>query len=500
MLSDQAAANCHCCFTDFTRTVEANRRLCEYDAVAFSVSFEGDYPSIVRLLREGGVPPRAPDRSDNDPLVLIGGVAPTMNPEPLSPIADIIFLGEAEAGFVELQRFLSSHGKLRRERLLRELAESCLPGVYVPSAYEVIEEDCRVVERRPLGGAPKVISRQWAKNPWPPARTEILTEGGPFNGAYLLEISRGCPHGCRFCAAGYSTRPARFLSVDVLIPLIEKGLKKQRRIGLVGAAVSDHPDFESICKFILSKGGQFAVSSLRAETLSADKLDLLKAGGIKTITVAMEAGSEALRRRLGKGITEADLLEAARLAVGAGISNLRIYAMVGLPGETDKDVEALYELCLAARKTMGKGQVSLSVAPFVPKPHTPLQWSATAPEAVLKKRIQMLKKLFGGEKGLNISAEPPRQARLQSVFSRGGRWAAEIIDPKNNASIAAALKASGAAKAIEREIAVEEKLPWDFIAGTPNKKSLLKEKSFFETGEKPLQCTPGACRICGICP
>lgn len=500
MLSELPGALCHRAFFDFQRTVEANRSLSEYDVAAFSISFEGDYPAIPDLLRAGGIAPRAADRSEEDPLVLIGGIAPTLNPEPLAPFSDIVFLGEAEAGLAELHNFILSSKKLKRKSLLQSLAESNLPGVYVPSAYEVIEDNWRVVERKPKGNAPDKINRIWSRNPWSPARTRILPSDGPFNGAYLIEVSRGCPHGCRFCAAGYATRPARFLPASLLFPHIERGLKESGRIGFVGAAVSDHPEFKTICRMVLDGGGLFALSSLRAETLTSEKLELIVQGGIKTVTVAMEAGTERLRNLLGKNISESNLMETARLAGKAGIRNLRIYAMLGLPSETDEDIESLVELSVRARKALGKGKISLSAAPFVPKPHTPLQWSEMAPEKQLKNRIRLLKKLCAWQKGINISVESPKQARSQAVFSRGGRSIADILDPgAMDAYTSKSINKSGAEDTLDREIGVDEILPWEFIGSMPDKQYLLKEKLAAGENKLPKQCQGAECRICGIC-
>ncbi|MDW7711767.1 MAG: radical SAM protein, partial [Deferrisomatales bacterium] len=416
---------CHRAFADQPRTLEAGRSLGEYDAVALSLSFEGDYPEALALLERGGVPLRTADRTKDHPFVFAGGVGVSLNPEPLAPFLDAVYVGEAEAGLGALHAFFRAHRDLPRPELLGELARARLPGVYVPSRYVAPPEGG---PPRPLGPEPPTVDRVWAPLPWDPARTRVRAAVDAFGGAYLLEVSRGCPHACRFCAAGYATRPARFLPFEVLEPRARFGARRTGRVGLVGAAVSDHPDLGRLARAILDEGAGFTVSSFRAENLDPGVLDLLVRGGLQTLTVALEAGTERLRRLLGKGLSEQNLLEAARLAGEAGIKNLRVYAMVGLPTETDEDVAAVARAAVRARAALGGGSVTVSAAPFVPKPHTPLQWEPMAPEAVLRSRLRLLQSLCGREKGVRAVGETPKWARVQGLLSRGGREVADLLE------------------------------------------------------------------------
>jgi radical SAM superfamily enzyme YgiQ (UPF0313 family) len=286
----------------------------------------------------------------------------------------------------------------------------------------------------------------------------------------------------------------------VLSSLAGYGAREIGRVGFVGAAVSDHPDLGALIGEILDAGGQCTVSSFRAESLDARVLALLARGGLKTLTVALEAGSERLRARLGKTITEEGALRAAQLAAAAGIENLRIYAMVGLPGEEDADVEALADLTLRAHKALGGGLVTVSVAPFVPKPHTPFQWEAMAPEPVLRARIRHLERLLRAHRGVKAVAEAPKWARVQGLLSRGGRGVAPLLE---KAAATGAwrelLRTAEAESVLDRERASDEAFPWDFLGGMPSRGHLWGEAEKSRLGAPPRACRPGTCAACEVC-
>ncbi len=497
LLSGLPGALCHRAFADYPRTLEAERELSRYDVVALSLSFEGDYPEALRLLAEGRVPLHTAERTREDPVVIAGGVAVSLNPEPLAPFLDAVFVGEAEAGLADLHAFLRAHRGAPRPDLLRHLADARLPGVYVPSRYDCGGEGC---VPSPRGNAPPTVERRWAPLPWDPARTRVLAEDDAFSGAYLIEVSRGCGHACRFCAAGYATRPARFLPRESLEPHVRFGAREAGKVGFVGAAVSDHPDLPALARVALAEGAGFSVSSFRAENLTPDFLDLLVRGGLQTLTVALEAGTERLRRLLGKGITEADLLVAARRAREAGLRNLRIYAMVGLPGEADEDVEELARAAVRAREAMGAGMVTLSVAPFVPKAHTPFQWEPMAPEGVLRSRLRRLQSLCGRERGVRAVGEAPKWSRVQGLLSRGTREVATLLEVSlETGDWRGALRSPLALRTLAGDPDLSERLPWGFLRGVPAVEHLRRERESALRGAPPLPCHPGECRACGVC-
>ncbi len=497
LLSRLPGAVCHRAFADYPRTLEADRELGRYDVVALSLSFEGDYPEALRLLAEGRVPLHSAERTREHPVVIAGGVAVSLNPEPLAPFFDAVFVGEAEAGLAGLHDFLRAHRGAPRPDLLRHLAEARLPGVYVPSRYDSGGEGC---VPSPRGNSPPTVERRWAALPWDPARTRILAEHDAFSGAYLLEVSRGCGHACRFCAAGYATRPARFLPLESLEPHVRFGARVAGKVGFVGAAVSDHPDLPALARAALAEGAGFSVSSFRAENLTPDFLDLLVRGGLQTLTIALEAGTERLRRLLGKGISETDLLAAARRAQEAGLRNLRIYAMVGLPEETDEDVEELARAAVRAREAMGAGMVTLSVAPFVPKAHTPFQWEPMAPEGVLRSRLRRLQSLCGRERGVRAVGETPKWSRVQGLLSRGTREVAALLEAAHETGDwRGALRSPLARRTLAGDPDLSERLPWSFLRGVPAVEHLRRERESAFRGDPPLPCHPGECRACGVC-
>lgn len=486
-------------FADHAKSLESGAGALEADVVAFSLSFEGDYPAASAFLAESRIPPASRDRGDRHPLVLAGGTAPSLNPEPLALTADVIYMGEAESAFDRLHLFFLENLGLPRKRLLEKLAGSALPGVYVPSAYAV-EEGGGPIRRTALYGAPERIAFQRAGPGWEPARSHVVAPGDAFGGAFLIEISRGCPHGCRFCAAGHLSRPFRVVPFETIKPLILHGLELSGRVGLVGAAVSDHPDFVKMAALVAEKGGELSVSSFRAENTTPAILELMKATGLRTLTVAIEAGSPALRARLGKEITGEDLVKAASMARKAGLKGLRVYGMAGLPGETGGDAAELAKLALAAKKAFGPGELTLSVAPFVPKPHTPFQWEAMEEEKTLTARIRLIKSM-AEPGGVKVQAESPKWARVQGLFSRGGRRVGALLaENPPPGEWTRIMKTPQARDTLGPMPPGEAFLPWNFVTGTPDAAYLAREKTLADKALAPLGCDglPG-CEICGIC-
>ncbi|MGC1453861.1 MAG: radical SAM protein, partial [Nitrospirota bacterium] len=388
--------------------LESKREVRKFDILAFSVSFEQDYVNVLNILRLSGIAADKHDRTGEDPLVVLGGICSFFNPEPLTDFVDLVLVGEGEEITGE---FIDAY-KTNREKGRRELlnALSGIPGVYVPEFYEVIyHEDGTIKERKNLEpGAPDSIVKRTVKDfDKAPASTVILTPNTEFSDRYLSEITRGCGRHCRFCMAGYLYLPPRNLSVDKAKEQATKGDDLCSRVGLVGAALSDYPDIDDLCTAI---GGGVSVSSLRADSVSETLIERLAKSGHKTIAIAPEAGSQRLRNVINKGISEEDILRAADMVFRHGIPNLKLYFLIGLPTETQEDVEAIirlssdvHEVQLKHARALGRiGRITLSVNSFVPKPFTPFQWEPMDTVESLNKKLRSLEKAVRTIGNLNI--------------------------------------------------------------------------------------------------
>ncbi len=494
-------------------TLETGRRLRDVDVVAFSISFENDYLHILTLLERAGLNLLSEERTEADPLVLAGGVACTLNPEPIAPFMDGFLLGEAEVGLASLFGILTEtlHAADRRS-LLARLART-VPGFYAPRFYTPSYfPDGRLRDVEVARGIPETIPRPFVTDLSGLATcSEVLAPETAFDNTYLIEVSRGCPHGCRFCSAGYIYRPPRFRSADTIASCIDQGAARSSHIGLVGAAVSDFPGIGDICAKAPEKGVRLSFSSLRADGFTDTLLATLKGSGVKTATIAPDAGSERMRRVINKGLTEADILEATGTLVERSIPNLKLYFMVGLPTETEADVAAIVDLCkaikerfLAASRDQGRiGTITVSVNPFVPKPFTPFQWGPMADIATLKKRIKGIRNGLKGVANLRISAASPRTAHVQGLLSRGDRRVARILmlAHENKGNWARTLKETPADPAFytTRPRSESERFPWEIVDQGVDRSYLWGEYRRALSGRPSPPCAVGACTRCGVC-
>jgi len=363
------------------RSIESDRKLTDFDIIAFSTSFENDYLNLITILAEAGVPLLSSERLPPSPLIIAGGVTNSLNPEPLAPFIDCFIIGEAES---ILPSFFDTYRKhKRRDTFLESLAIE-VPGIYVPAFYGVsYHADGTIREFFPKEKSPAKIRRVFLEDlSFHNTCSTVLTPHTTFGDTYLIEAVRGCPHGCRFCAAGFVYRPPRFRTSAQLERSMDEAALYASKVGLVAAAIADIPSLESFCSKAISNKLQVSFSSLRADLLTPNFVDLLKHTATKTATIAPDAGSQRMRRVINKGISEEDIFESVEMLVKAGILNLRLYFMVGLPGETMSDVEAIIALCnrikhhfLKASRPMARlGQIIVSLNSFVPKPFTPFQW------------------------------------------------------------------------------------------------------------------------------
>jgi radical SAM superfamily enzyme YgiQ (UPF0313 family) len=454
-------------------SLESQRPLADFDLIAFSVSFESDYLNIPAVFALAGIPPLAVDRSGSIPLIMAGGAALFLNPEPVAEFMDLVCIGEAEPLLVPLLNSLKGEGT--RQEILREAAGQ--PGIYVPSLYEAAYEGERLISFRARDTASPRVKRVWEKElDRHPTTSVILSPAAEFSDMFLVELSRGCPRGCRFCAAGFIYLPYRQRSLEEIKAQVARGLAERDRVGLVGAALSDYRGIGELCSHILGSGGKISVSSLRIDALDDEMIEVLKASGHKTVALAPEGGSQRLRDVIGKGLTEEQILVACDRLIGKGILNLKLYFIIGLPTETDADIGEMIDLVksirerviAAARKTRRLGSVTLSVNPFVPKPFTPFQWCGMEGLASLERKGKLLREAVGRLSNIDIQMESPRDACLQALLSRGGRRLSTfLIKSGELGSWKKGAKALGLAiePLVCREIPLDELLPWDFIEG-----------------------------------
>ncbi|MBU1711902.1 MAG: TIGR03960 family B12-binding radical SAM protein [Proteobacteria bacterium] len=496
--------------TDPVKTIESSRRLADFDIIAFSVSFENDFLNILSILEKAGLPLKAIERGTPHPLLMAGGVACFINPEPVSQYIDCFIMGEAE-GTIE-SFFDYFEPETEKREVLQKIAKY-VPGIYVPAFYETsYNKDGTLRSFYPIIDVPEKIKRTYCEDISRKCTcSKIISEETTFDRTFLIEVSRGCPHGCRFCSAGFIYRPPRFRNISSLIKCLDHGIAETNKIGFIGAAVSDFPDITELCNTAQAKGAKISFSSLRADALSKELVAALKKSGVKTATIAPDAGSQRIRDVINKGISEEQILAATETIVEGGIPNIKLYFMIGLPSETMDDIEAISILCrqikknflASSRKKKRIGQITVSVNPFVPKPFTPFQWVAMDGLSSLKNKILHIKDGLKKEANVRIDAESPKRSYIQALISRGDRRVAGILSHANSneGNWTKAFKSwpLNSDFYVYRERPFGEILPWDFIDHGIKKSFLIKEykKALLQKASPP--CPMSSCRKCGVC-
>jgi radical SAM family uncharacterized protein len=467
-------------------SLESLRPLRDFDLIGFSVTYEGDYINVLRLLALAGIPMRAVERRAQEPVVLMGGVCAFSNPEPMTPFMDLVVVGEGEELVGELVQAYRETGRDREEFLD---AVAAIPGVYVPERYDVAyHPDATISAVVPRRDAPPIVAKRRLKNVNDFETIALVrTPHAEYGHMALLEVGKGCGRGCRFCLEGQVYRPVRHRSVEALGATIAELAKDSKRIGLVGACVSDYPWIGDLLRVVEDNGMELSISSLRADSLTEPLVASLARGGHRTLTVAPEAGTERLRRVIRKPITDEHLYTACDLIRRHGIPNLKCYFMIGQPTETAEDIEAIADLAermlerLRVLDSAGHpfGRLTLSISSFVPKPWTPFQWAPFAGVDALSKKLDVIKRGVRRFSNVRVLHENPREAGLQALLARGDRRVGDFLE-------AAARLGGDWRRALRewegdpeffttRERSIDERMPWDHFEVGVRKTGLLRE-------------------------
>jgi radical SAM superfamily enzyme YgiQ (UPF0313 family) len=485
---------------------ESGTDLRSFHVLAFSISFENDYVHVLRMLRLSGIPLRASDRGPGDPVVVLGGAATFLNPEPLAPFADVVAVGEGEALVPRLADALVGAETPRRG--LERLSEK--DGFYVPSRYSVRYHGDGTVAAYD-GPGPVVRQRAWPGSMALP-QSAFLTPHTEMSMKFMVEISRGCPCMCRFCWAGYNYLPVRGFSRAEIVGRAREVRAHTNRIGLVSTAVCDHPEIGGIVDDLAAMGYEVSVASLRLDDLTPDFVFKLADTGVQGLTLAPECGSDRMRKILNKQFTNEDILDRAGWIFENGIQNLKLYYMVGLPWEEHADVEAIVTLTERIRDRMldvgrkrGRvGRIHPSVNPFVPKPGTPYQWLPMEDPKETDRKLQFLRKAFGRMPNVDAIIKSARTGVSQSILALGDRRVAGALEIACNEGVdlKRGMRAAGLDPAfyLFRGRGRDEKLPWDVVDNGVSKAYFLRELDKSRKESLSPHCPEiQGCIRCGVC-
>lgn len=421
---------CERLFTDgagMPVSVETGRPMNDFGCIAFSVSFEEDYVNLLQMLERARIPMRRRDRGPWDPVIVLGGSCASINPLPMSEFVDVFALGAAENVLPELLASLEEEEG--RDAVIERLAAR--DGFYVPSFHHPEEEGDELPKLNKLE-----LSEEQMKQPGYLPTTAIVTPRTEFSEKFLIEMSRGCPEKCRYCWATFGMGRFRWHPTEYILESLERARPVTNQLGFVATAVGDHPDIEPILREANRLGFRTSVSSIRIPAVTEGVLEALHASGDRSITLAPETGTDELRVKMGKPIRNEFLLEKIRLIFRHGFTQLKLYFILGLPGETLEDVHGILDLAARAKAIMLEelpkkgliGNIHLGTNVLVPKPYTPWQREPMDDERSLKEKVAVLKKGVARMPNVSLGSISVRQAIWQTYISKAGSDAADAIE------------------------------------------------------------------------
>ena len=462
-------------------SLESQRPLSDFHLIGFSISYENDYLHLLRMLELAHLPLHAAQRDERHPLLLIGGAVTYINPEPLADFVDLMIIGDGEE---TINDYLDlAHATLDQPRRdhLRQAAE--LPGVYIPNQHGRAD----AMQRR----MPRQIANlaQW------PAYSSLLTDHTEFSGTLLIEMTRGCPWKCRFCTVGYVYPKFRQLPAETVLDIVVAQQQHDRqaghlpvgKVGLISSATGDYRHIATVAEGLVDLGVAIGISSLRMDRMPEVLIDCMVRSGVRSCTVAPEAGSERLRQVIRKEMTETDILGGVEMLLAKGMRNLKLYSMIGLPTESDDDLQELIALTFkiwalmqrSGRPRGSLGTLTLSVNPFIPKPATPLQWCAMASRRDIEAKLHTLRQAVRKESHIRLKHESLKSAYLEAILARGdrhlGRFLLAVHQHQGHWRRAAKELGFDAERFVCTPLATDSNLAWDFLANDRQRQRLHRE-------------------------
>ncbi len=475
------------------RSVDSGRDLGLFPLILFSLNFEGDFPIVLKLLQDADIPVRAEDRG-LWPMILAGGPVAFLNPFPLLPALDGIFVGEAEAGLLSVMDEIARVWTTGADKALALEAIAPLPGMLVPGK-----------SREPVR---RMVNTNASGSLEDPAFSCFVSSEAQFRDMLLLEVNRGCPYGCRFCAAGSIYKPPRHAEIETLQDIVTRSAPQ--KVGLVGTALTDWPDLLPFLQWLQERRVKFSLSSLRADGLTDELLGFLRHTGTRSVTLALEGASRRLRRAMNKRFSEEAFLEAVTRISRLQFGTLKLYMITGWPDEGEEDwaeFESFLTQIDEARK-LGQGNrkkgvelISLSVSCLVPKAWTPLQWATIPDEDWFKGAMRRFKSAVGRFKGMRFAGENPGQARVQMFLARGGEEIFPCLERAARIGLSKAVREHEGLvrEVLERPLGRDSVFPWERLDIGVSRKFLYSEWIKYHHAMVTDPCPASGCQECKLC-